>query len=76
MRDYELFHQSLVSKLQISKSSSMWKSTLKSAFEPKMMYLLNDKSRPNGFFFTKSGTSQELFAWLSDVLFKYIVNKK
>lgn len=23
-----------------------------------------------------SGTSHELFAWLSDVLFKYIVNKK
>lgn len=27
-------------------------------------------------FFNKSGTSHELFAWLSDVLFKYIVNKK
>ncbi len=48
---------------------------LKVLFEPKMMYLLNDKLRTN-FFCTKSGTSHELFAWLSDVLFKYIVNKK
>ncbi len=30
--DYELFHQNLVSKLHISKSSSMQKQTLKSAF--------------------------------------------
>lgn len=53
--DYVPSHQSLVSKLQISRSSSMWNPTLKSAFEPKFMY-------------SGASFSHELFAWLSDVL--------